>query len=107
MSRYIVTAGAVVAKIGDAGESYFYQGAVLPDVVTQDECKRLADTGLVAAIPDDEKPREKWTAAEVKQYAADNGYELGDATKVADLREALEKAEAARAAEAGGNTPPA
>lgn len=103
-----MTAGCVVAKIGDAGESYFYQGAVLPEVVTQAECERLADTGLVAAIPDDEKPREKWTAAEVKQYAADNGYDLGDATKVADLREALDKAEAERAKDPGaGTNPPA
>lgn len=46
---YVVTAGAVVAKL-PGGEGYFYEGAVLPEIVAKEECERLAGMGLVEKV---------------------------------------------------------
>ena len=65
--------------------------------VTEARFKEISDAGkYVEAIPEEiqeEKPLDKMTVEELKDYAADKGIDLGDATKKADILETIKKAE--------------
>lgn len=43
---YVITGPLVVTRNPDGTDLYLYQGAEVPEHVSEDECKRLADIGL-------------------------------------------------------------
>jgi predicted transcriptional regulator len=47
MATHIVSAPLVITKKEDGSDLYLYEGAVLPDAVSDDEVKRLVGLGLV------------------------------------------------------------
>jgi len=103
-SQYRVTAGCVVAKVAsDTGEGYFYQGAVLPDGVSQQEKERLVAIGLVAEIDVPEvvqvevpvtivDPLDGLDVDGLKAYAAAHGIDLGRATTEDGIRSKITEA---------------
>lgn len=94
---HVVKAAAVVIK----GAGYLYRGALVPESADADDVKRLTAEGFlakeeaVAAESVESKSVDKMTATELKAYAAEKGIELGDATKVGDMRTVIQAAEAA------------
>lgn len=48
-----VTTPLVITKKQDGSDLYLYQGAVLPDFVSDEEVKRLSDGGFVEKFGDD------------------------------------------------------
>ena len=53
MTAHRVTAGCVVARTLDGGESYYDRGAILPDTVSDEEKARLVEIGLVERDDDE------------------------------------------------------
>lgn len=51
--------------------------------------KEAAEREAAEKAAVEEKPLDKMTVDELKQYAADNGIDLGDATKKADILAAI------------------
>lgn len=47
---YVITGPLVVTKNPDGTDLYLYEGAEIPDFVSDDECKRIADLGLAEQV---------------------------------------------------------
>ena len=99
---YIVTAPTIVVKIGDELR-YLEQGAKVPTQADDDSVKHLLSVGLIEKVADvaPAKPADPAPPAppadpidamkvdELKAYAAEKGFDLGGATKKADMIAAI------------------
>ena len=105
---YRVTGGAVVLPTKDGSERYLYTGApVDEDAFTEAGIQHAVSVGLITetvaastqeqvTLPEGD-PTEKWTAPQLKKFAADNGIELGEAKKKDEVWSVIAAALAAAA----------
>ena len=100
MAAYRVKAGAVVAVIGGS-DRYLERGVVLPEGV--ENIDHLKAVGLVEEValdePDEPAGEESvdldaLNLDELRTYAAENGIDIGDATRKADIRAAIDASRA-------------
>ena len=80
-----VTAPLVVVKDPAGKNTYFYEGATVPDGFDKDDLARLVEASLIAEIVAEESevpegdPSDAWTVKQMKAYADAKGIDLGDA----------------------------
>ena len=100
MASYRVKAGAVVAVIGGS-DRYLERGVVLPEGV--ENIDHLKAVGLVEEVapPETGEPArgggvdlDALNLDELRAYAAENGIDIGDATRKADIRAAIDASRA-------------
>ena len=100
MAAYRVKAGAVVAVIGGS-DRYLERGVVLPESV--ENIDHLKAVGLVEEVapPETGEPApggavdlDALNLDELRAYAAENGIDIGDATRKADIRAAIDASRA-------------
>lgn len=79
---YAVTAPLVIVRDAAGAMQYHYQGAVLPDYVSSDDLKRLADEGLIIrtevpadapVLPIDQRPTKNASLEAWSEYAITQG----------------------------------
>lgn len=100
MTTHIVTSKVVKVSVGGSTGNrvarVLFTGDVVPEGVADEQLARLIDRGLIAVVVEEQEqptevslpegaPTEKWTAPQLKKYAADNGIDLGEAKKKDDV----------------------
>jgi hypothetical protein len=80
-----VTAALVSIKDPDGKNTYFYEGATVPDGFDKDDVDRLVEAGMLAEIQAEGDPSEAWTVKQLRAHAESAGIDLGDAKSKADI----------------------
>jgi len=82
--QFIVTSPLVIAKSAD-GDRYLYQGAVVPDDISDDEVARLNEGGFLEELKSDEPetvtipegdPSDEWTVKQLEAFAVGKSIDL-------------------------------
>lgn len=96
MAKHIVTAPLIVVYNGTTPTRVRY-GAEVPEYASKEQLAQLLDAGLVEKVVEKQAPTDpaKMNAAQLKAYASEKGIDVGDASKVDELREVIAKALAA------------
>jgi len=108
MAKHIVTAPLVVIY-EDGQQRYLRAGAEVPDTVDKGHVGQLLDAGLIEKVSSSpaEKPTPtdpaKMTGPQLKAYAAEKGIDLGEATKVDDVRAVVIAATTSPASDEGSD----
>ena len=91
-----VTAALVIASAADKSQVYLYAGALVPASIPPEEVARLVAGGFIGedapptpAVEAEGAPDESWKVAQLKAHAAEQGIDLGDATKKDDILAAI------------------
>ena len=100
MAKHIVTAPLIVVYNGTTPTRVRY-GAEVPEYASKEQLAQLLDAGLVEKVVEKVVEKQaptdpaKMNAAQLKAYASEKGIDVGDASKVDELREVIAKALAA------------
>lgn len=96
MAKHIVTAPLIVVYNGTTPTRVRY-GAEVPEYASKEQLAQLLDAGLVEKVVEKQAPTDpaKMNASQLKAYASEKGIDVGDASKVDELREVIAKALAA------------
>lgn len=100
MTIHIVTSKVIKVSVGGATGNrvarVLFEGDIVPEGVADEQLSRLIDRGLIAVVVEESEqttdegypegaPTEKWTASQLKKYAADKDIDLGEAKNKPDV----------------------
>ena len=71
--------------------TYFYEGATVPDGFDSKDVDRLVEVGMLEEIQVEGDPSDAWTVKQLRAHAEAEGIDLGDAKTKADILSALSK----------------
>ena len=112
MAKYIVTAPVIIVYNDTGLPSRVRFGADVPDFVSKDHVKQLLDANLIE--PTKAQPASPKTVVtdpakmkldQLKAYAVEQGIDLGEATRLDDVRAAVLAAQAPTNPTPGSETP--
>lgn len=89
--KYIVSGPAVVLPTEGGSERYLYKGALVGEGFTEAGIKHALGLKLIEKVKSDEveipdgEPTDKWTAPQLKAYAAAKTVDLGGAKNKDDI----------------------
>jgi len=86
-----VTAALVSIKDPAGKNTYFYEGAIVPDGFDKDDVERLVEADMIEEIQAEGDPSDAWTVKQLRAHAEAEGIDLGDAKSKADILSKLSK----------------